>query len=266
MLADALNHAKAKSVTLVSLYYPFSRGDKQHGKDGITAAMYANMLASVGVNGLVTFDLHTDQIAGFFSQGKMKVENLRASPLLIDYVRRNIGEGSVCAPDAGASKRAQYYARELGVDVTLGYKRRSYSKDHAVDELRLLGSPEKDLVIIVDDMIASGGSVVKLMDLLAEQEKVKRAYAVATHPLLIEPAVAVFDELYADQQHPFSGLVTTDAILHDPSITSRPWYHGVDTSRFIARALYEIHTSGSLTQLHKPSCVDTLGLRVEDAS
>lgn len=262
VLADALKRAKARSVTLVSLYYPYGRGDKQHGKDGIPAAMYANLVESIGVNGLVTFDLHTDQIVGFFDPERTSVENLRASPLLLDYIRRNISEGSTCAPDAGAGKRAQYYARQLAGDVTLGYKRRSYREDHAIDELQLLGVPERDLVFIVDDMIASGGSMVKLMDLLKEKG-VERAYAVATHPLLIDPAVEVFDTLYADPDHPFEGLVTTDSILHDDSILSRPWYHGVDTSRFIAKALYEIHTSGSLTQLHKPDCVEQLGLRVE---
>ena len=262
VLADALNHAKAKSVTLVSLYYPYGRGDKQHSKGGIPAAMYANMLSSVGVDGMVTFDFHADQIAGFFPKD-MKIENLRASPLLIDYIRTNLKGASVCAPDAGAGKRTQYYAKELGVDATFAYKRRSYSVDHEVDELWLPGSPEnKGLVLIVDDMIASGGTIVKLMDLLKEKG-VERAYAVATHPLLIDPAVEDFDALYADPDHPFEGLVTTDSILHDDSILSRPWYHGVDTSRFIAKALYEIHTSGSLTQLHDPNCVERLGLRVE---
>jgi ribose-phosphate pyrophosphokinase len=232
----------------------------------VPAALYGRQIRAAGVDGLVTFDLHTDQIAGFFPHD-MKVENLRASPLLIDYLRGHLGEGSVCAPDAGAGKRAKYYAEVLGVDWTLAYKKRNARKEHVVDELRLIGSPEnKDLVFIVDDMIATGGSMVKLMDLLGREEGVEKAYAVATHPLLIDPAVDSFDMLYDDPDHPFAGIVTTDSILHDPAITSRPWYHGVDTSRFIAKALYEIHTSGSLTPLHGSGCVDTLGLRAQNGS
>lgn len=258
---DALVRAKATNINVISLYWPYSRGDKQHGKDAVPADLYARLMTEAGMTGLLTFDLHADQIAGFFDPKSVKLEHLHASPLILHYVNNYLEKGSVCAPDAGAAKRAQFYAKKLGVDVTMAYKRRSYKETHKVDELQLLGEPDEGIVLVVDDLVASGGSVEKVIEKLAEKG-VHEAYVAATHPLLVKNALPNFDAMYKDKKHPFKGLITTDAILHKQEILENEWYHEIDTSRFVAKAIYEMHTSGSLTPLHEPSCIEQLGLWV----
>ena len=92
--------------------------------------------------------------------------------------------------------------------------------------------------------------------------KKKVAVAVA-HPMLIKNAAEKFDKLYEDKENPFYMLIGTDSIPHSKKITDKPWYKEINTSRFIAKAIYEIHTSGSVSQLHQPDCVEKLDLWVD---
>lgn len=259
---DALRRAKARSITLISLYYPYARGDKQHGKDGIPAKLLATLYQTAGMNNLITMDLHADQIIGFFNPQLVRVENLHATPLIIHYLQKSIDkEARIAAPDAGAAKRAQYLAKALNKRMIMAYKRRNYEKKHTIDELKILGLPGKDEVVIIDDMVASGGSVITLMNILKEKG-VKKVSVACTHPLLIGKAIDRFDKLHADPTHPFQKVIGTDSIPHNKKLLDKPWYVELDTSRFIAKAIYEIHTSGSLTPLHKPDCVKKFDLSV----
>lgn len=252
---DALRHAKARSITLVSLYFPYARGDKQHGKDGVPASLMANLLTTAGMDAIMTLDLHADQITGFFDPVKVRVEHLHASPLFIHYFKDTLHpDAKVVAPDTGAAKRTQFYAQNLKREMVLAYKKRSYRVKHEVDDLQILGDPGDGSVLIIDDIVSSGGSVIKVMDELAK-EGVKKAFVACTHPLLIGNAIEKLDALYNDPKHPFTKLVATDVIPHNGNIKSKPWYVEIDTSRFIAKAIYEVHTSGSLTKLHQPFCV-----------
>jgi len=260
---DALRRAKAKTVTLISLYYPYGRGDKQHAKDGVPASLLANMLTTAGMHNLITMDLHADQITGFFDPKYIRVEHLHASPLIIHYLKDKLTEkAKIAAPDTGAAKRAQFFAQALHKGMIMAYKRRSYEKKHVIDELKILGLPGEGEVIIVDDIVGSGGSVIKVMEKLGEQG-VKKAYVACTHPLLVGNAVETFDKLYHDPKSPFALLIGTDAVPHNGNIKSKPWYVEIDTSRFVAKAIYEMHTSGSVSRLHDPYCVEELGLWAE---
>ncbi len=260
---DTLHRAKAKSVTLISLYYPYSRGDKQHAKDGIPAKLLANIYKTAGLDGIITMDLHADQIMGFFDSKYVKVENLHASPLIIHYLKNTIGQDSrIAAPDTGAAKRAQYIAKHLNKGMIMAYKRRSYETAHQVDEMKILGLPGKDEVIIVDDMVASGGSVIKMINILKEKGVSKVAVAVA-HPMLIGNAVEHFDKLYADKTNPFYQLIGTDSVPHKKSLLKKPWYKEINTSKFISKVIYEIHISGSVSKLHDSECVEKFNLWVD---
>lgn len=258
---DALRRAKAKTVTLVSLYYPYARGDKQHGKDGIPAKLLANLFQTTGLNNLIAMDLHADQILGFFDSHQLRVEHLHATPLIIHYLKDNVkGPMKVAAPDTGAAKRAQYLAKALNVGMIMAYKRRSYEKKHEIDEIKLLGLADVDEVVIIDDMVASGGSVVKVIEILKEQG-VKRVTVACTHPLLIGKAIERFDKLYADKESPFYRLIGTDSIHQE--LKDKEWYVELDTSKFVAKAIYETHISGSVSPLHEPDCVEKFDLWVD---
>ncbi|MBD3209655.1 ribose-phosphate diphosphokinase [Candidatus Woesearchaeota archaeon] len=262
LFLDSLRRAKARSVTLISLYFPYGRGDKQHAKDGVPASLLANLVTMAGMDNVVTMDLHADQILGFFDPTKVRVEHLHASPLMIHFLQGRISEGAkMGAPDTGAAKRTQFYARHLEKPMLMAYKRRSYERKHTVDETRILGLPGKEEVVVVDDLVSSGRSVAKVIERLAEKGT-KRVVAVCSHPLLTGDAVELFDKLYEDKKNPFQLLVGTDAIPHHKEVLGKPWYVELDTSRFIAKAVFEMHTSGSLTKLHDPFCVQRLGLWV----
>lgn len=263
LFLDTLRRSKAQSITLISLYYPYGRGDKQHGKDGVPAKMLASLMTNAGMNSIITMDLHADQITGFFHAGQVNVEHLHASPLQIHYFKNLLGDdATIAAPDAGAAKRAQFFAQALQKRMLIAYKKRSYHHKHQVEELSILGLPGEDEVVIVDDIVSSGGSVLKVIEKLKEKG-VKKVYVACTHALLIGDAIKKFDEAYADETSPFYKLIGTDAIPHNGELKNKPWYEEVDTSKFIAKAIYEIHTSGSVSYLHNPECVEKEDLYVK---
>lgn len=260
---DALKRAKAKTINLISLYYPYARGDKQHGKDGVPAKLFSKMLTASGVNNLISMDLHADQIIGFFDPADVRVEHIHIAPLMFHYLKNNMDDnGKITAPDVGAAKRAQKLAKALDKSLLMAYKRRSYEKKHQIDEMKLLGLPSEEEAVIVDDIVASGGSVRNVIDLLKEKD-VKKVSVACTHPLLTGKAIEKFDEMYADKNNPFQRLIAADTVHHCPSITSKPWYVQIKTTKYLARVIYEINSSGSLTPVHEIDSVEKLDLWVD---
>lgn len=259
---DSLRRVKAGNITLVWLYFAYGRGDKEHGKGGIPARLMADLLTTAGMDRLLTMDLHADQITGFFDKRLVQVEHLHASPLIIHYAKSIAGiDATIAAPDTGAAGRSEFYAKHLKDDMVMGYKKRDYSVNHKVDNINVLGKPHKRAAFIVDDIVSKGSTMIKMMEQL-RKKGVKEAYLGCTHPLLICDAIERFDKFYQDRKHPFKRLIGTDAIPQDDAIKERPWYVEIDTSRFIAKAIYEMHTSGSLTKLHDPFCVEKYDLWV----
>ncbi len=259
---EALRRAKAKTVTLISLYYPYGRGDKQHAKDGVPASLIADLLTASGMHNLITMDLHADQITGFFDSKLVRVEHLHAAQLLIHYFKDRLSDDAkIVAPDVGAAKRVQFFAAALHRAMLMAYKKRDYKKKHTISELKILGLPS-DEVLIIDDIISSGGSMIKVLESLS-RKGVKKAFVACTHPLLTGDAVARFDAAYNDPDNPFTLLVGTDAVPQTKEVLDKPWYYEINTSRFVAKAVFEMHTSGSVSALFKPFIVDELGLWVD---
>ena len=259
---EALRRAKAKTVTLISLYYPYGRGDKQHSKDGVPASLIADLLTASGMHNIITMDLHADQITGFFDSKLVRIEHLHAAQLFIHYFKDRLSDSAkIVAPDVGAAKRVQFFAAALHRSMLMAYKKRDYNKKHTISELKVLGLPS-DEALIIDDIVSSGGSVIKVLEALADKG-VKRAYVACTHPLLTGSAVERFDAAFSDPDNPFSLLVGTDAVPQTKEVLAKPWYYEVDTSRFVAKAVFEMHTSGSVSSLFKPFVVDELDLWVD---
>jgi ribose-phosphate pyrophosphokinase len=260
LFLDALRRSKVASVTLVSLYYPYGRGDKQHAKDGVPARLLSTLMTAAGADSLLTMDLHADQITGFFDADKVRIEHLYSSPLVIEYLKNHMhANACFAAPDVGAAKRTQFFAQALQKKMIMAYKKRSYEEKHTISEVSIIGLPDKDEVVIVDDIVSTGGSVLKVIEKLKEQG-VKSVRVACTHPLLIGNAIEKFEKAYRDPENPFTELIGTDAIGHSSDIRNREWYTEIDTSRFIAKAIYEMHTSGSLSRLRNPFCVSEMNL------
>ena len=255
IFSETLKRAKASHVTLVLPYLSYAKQDKQKGKEPITPALLAAMFPVAGIDGLITMDLHSDQIVGFFRANEVRVENIFASPLLIDYFRTEMSEMlsntkylTMCSPDAGGAARAKHYAKILHTGWAIGSKNRRYDEAHVVDSINLLGNVEGCNVVVIDDQIASGGSMEEITKEL-KRRGAKDIYLACTHPLLIGKAKSRFDKLYPGY---FKQLVTTDTITHDKDfIEKTPWLKQISVADFLALAIYETHVEGSVSKLYE---------------
>ena len=184
IMIDAAKRASAKRITAVSPYYGYSRQDrKAEGREPITAKLVSDMLKVAGANRVVSVDLHSGQIQGFFDG---PVDHLTAMPVLIDYLS-NCGpeELVVVAPDQGRAKVAGRFAERLGADLAIIYKKRT----HGVVEAReVIGDVAGRRCVLIDDMIDTAGTIVAAAEIL-QHRGASEVWAMATHGVLSGPAV-----------------------------------------------------------------------------
>lgn len=187
VMVDAAKRASAKRITVVAPFYGYGRQDrKAAGREPITAKLIANMFRSAGASRLVSIDLHSGQIQGFFDG---PVDHLTAMPVLIDYLKTLDNEDLVVvSPDAGRVRVAERYANKLGASLAIVHKRRVKGQKNAVEAKDVVGEVEGKTCVLIDDMIDTGGTIVAAAEQLAERNA-KAVYAATTHPVLSGPAV-----------------------------------------------------------------------------
>ncbi|MDW3178378.1 MAG: ribose-phosphate diphosphokinase [Acidimicrobiia bacterium] len=187
VMVDAAKRASAKRITVVAPFYGYGRQDrKSAGCEPITAKLVANMFTVAGANRLVSVDLHSGQIQGFFDG---PVDHLTAMPVLVDYLK---GLGSddlvVVSPDAGRVKVAERYANQLGASLAIVHKRRVAGQKNTVEAKDVVGDVDGKDCVLIDDMIDTGGTIVAAAEQLAEKGA-RSVWAATTHPVLSGPAV-----------------------------------------------------------------------------
>jgi len=188
IMIDAAKRASAKRITAVCPFYGYSRQDrKASGREPITAKLVADMLMTAGVNRVVSLDLHSGQIQGFFD---VPVDHLTAMPVLTDYVRDNLGSDVVIvSPDAGRVKVAERFAQHLDeADIAIVHKRRRRGAANQVEALDVVGSVEGRVCVLVDDMIDTAGTICSAAELLIAHGAAE-VNAMATHGILSDPAI-----------------------------------------------------------------------------
>jgi ribose-phosphate pyrophosphokinase len=202
LMVDAAKRSSAKQIIAVMPYFGFARQDrKDQPRVAIGAKLVANMLAAAGVNRLVTMDLHADQIQGFFD---MPVDHLYASSIFLPYIQGlNLPNLTMAAPDIGGSKRANAYAKHLKCDIVICYKQRS--KANVVDSMTAIGEIEGRDIVLIDDIIDTGGTLCKAADMMMDKGA-KSVRAVCTHALLSGKA---YENL---ERSKMSELIVTDTI------------------------------------------------------
>jgi len=180
LLIDAAKRASAKRIIAVIPYFGFARQDrKDKPRVAIGAKLVANLLTAAGVDRVITMDLHADQIQGFF---EVPVDHLYASTIFVPYLQSlDIPELMIAAPDTGGSKRANAYAKILGVDLAICYKQRKVANQ--VDSMTVIGDVQGKNVVIVDDMCDTAGTLCKAADTMMEGGALS-VRAVCTHPVL----------------------------------------------------------------------------------
>jgi ribose-phosphate pyrophosphokinase len=188
-MIDALKRASAKRITAVIPYYGYSRQDKKSlAREPISAKLVADCLSAAGADRVVSVDLHSGQIQGFFD---FPVDHLTALPVLADYLKEDVQVPEdivVVAPDAGRVKTAERLREYLHADLAYLYKRRSRHEAHKIEEVELVGQVGGRPCVLVDDMIDTGGTMTDGAKTLADRGAAE-IYACATHPVLSGKAV-----------------------------------------------------------------------------
>ncbi|MFM7062892.1 MAG: ribose-phosphate diphosphokinase [Actinomycetes bacterium] len=187
IMVDAAKRASAKRITVVAPFYGYGRQDrKAEGREPITAKLLANMFEVAGAKRIVSVDLHSGQIQGFFDG---PVDHLTAMPVLVDWMATNLGEDLVVvSPDAGRVKVAERYANALHADLAIVHKRRVRGAKNAVEAKDVVGEVDGRPCVLIDDMIDTAGTIVAAAEQLTERGATS-VYCAATHGVFSGPAV-----------------------------------------------------------------------------
>lgn len=203
LIADALRRSSANRITAVVPYFGYARQDRRvrSARVPISAKVVADMIVASGVDRLLTFDLHAEQIQGFFS---IPVDNVYGSPLLLEEVLRKTYENlTVVSPDIGGVVRARAFAKQLNVDLAIIDKRRPKANEAQI--MHLIGEVSERTCLIVDDMVDTAGTLCKAADALKKQGAIK-VVAYCTHAVLSGNAIETITNSSLD------ALIVTDTI------------------------------------------------------
>ncbi len=196
LIADALKSNDAGKMIAVIPYYGYARQDKAHREgEGVSARVMAKLIEAVDFQKIVTIDLHSDLVAGFF---RIPLIQLFGAQIFIPILKKLSGEIVVVSPDAGAAKRAQKLAEMLGAPLSYMEKRRNLDKLHLVEDIRFIGNTEGKTAVLIDDVVTSGSTLVKSAYLLKDKGA-KKVIACVTHADLIGGTRQVLQESPLDQ-------------------------------------------------------------------
>jgi ribose-phosphate pyrophosphokinase len=242
IMVDALKRASAKRITVVMPFYGYARQDKKHrGREPISARLMADLFKTAGADRLICVDLHTSQIQGFFDG---PVDHLMALPLLADYVTERYGDRplAVVSPDAGRIKVAERWSARLGgVPLAFIHKTRDIDRPNESIANRVVGDVKGRTCVVVDDMIDTGGTVVKAAEALMAEGAAGVVIA-ATHAILSDPAVDRLKNSSAAEVIVTNTLPLTDDREFD-KLTC------LSIAPLVARAVREVFEDGSVTSM-----------------
>jgi ribose-phosphate pyrophosphokinase len=253
---DAAIQAGANRINLVLPSFPYARQHKKKGRESLTAARVSEILESLGVERIITLDIHSKEIENSF--GKMRLENLHPSlqiiEKLIEIVDISSDDFVVLSPDTGAVDRNKFFANSLHKPLALLYKERDYSKvsknaaESNITDMRLLGDVKGKTVFMADDMIGTGGTLLKGMKTIREMGAASIVCAVSL-PLFSGSAVEDFDE--AHKSGLFHRIIGTNAVFHR-DLLQKEWYVQADCTSLFAQIISLLHHNRSLSQLLDP--------------
>jgi len=234
LMIDASKRASAKQIVAVIPYFGFGRQDrKDKPRVPIGAKLMANLLMAAGVNRVITMDLHADQIQGFFD---VPVDHLYASAIFVPYIKSlNFSNLVVGSPDTGGARRAATYAKFVNGELVICYKQRL--KANKVERMMLIGDVKGKDVVLVDDIIDTGGSIIMAGEMIMDHGA-NSVRAVCTHPLFSNNAI---DRLNASV---FTEVIVTDTI---PLAKESPKITVLSTAKLFADVIHRVHAHQSIS-------------------
>ena len=242
IMVDALKRASAKRITVVMPFYGYARQDKKHrGREPISARLMADLFKTAGADRLIAVDLHADQIQGFFDG---PVDHLMALPILTDYVKDKYGDQrlAVVSPDAGRIKVAERWSAKLGgAPLAFIHKTRRIDVANEVVANRVVGDVSGRICVLTDDMIDTGGTIVKAAEACID-EGAAGVIIAATHAILSEPAVDRLKNCSATEVVVTNTLPVAEDKQFDKLTT-------LSIAPLISRAIKEVFEDGSVTSM-----------------
>ncbi len=242
IMVDALRRASASRITAVVPYFGYARQDRRvrSARVPISAKVVADMMTGVGINRVLTVDLHADQVQGFFD---VPVDNIYGSPVLIDDILRNNFEDLlVVSPDIGGVVRARAFAKQLSSDLAIIDKRRPQANQTQV--MNVIGEVEGRTCILVDDIIDTAGTLCSAAAALKEQGAA-RVMAYCTHPVLSGRAIDNLDNSELDQ------LVVTDTIPLSPAARQCSRVRQISLAPLLAEAVRRVSNEESISAMFR---------------
>ncbi|MCM1013925.1 MULTISPECIES: ribose-phosphate diphosphokinase [unclassified Brevibacterium] len=241
IMVDALKRASAKRITVIAPFFPYARQDKKHrGREPISARLVADLYKTAGADRIITVDLHTAQIQGYFDG---PVDHLIAMPILAGYVKDKYpGDLAVVSPDAGRIKVAENWSNALGgVPLAFIHKTRDITRPNETKANRVVGEVEGRTCVLVDDMIDTGGTIVQAAD-ACMAAGAKNVIVVSTHAVFSGPAVERLENSVAEEVIVTNTLPLTEDKMFDKLTV-------LSIAPLIARAVHEVFEDGSVTSL-----------------
>jgi len=238
ILIDALKRASAERITAVLPYYGYARQDRKVSpRAPISAKLVADLITTAGASRILTVDLHAGQIQGFFN---IPVDHLFAAPVLLEYLRHLRNEIVIVSPDAGGVERARAYAKRLNASLAFIDKRRESPNVSQV--MNIIGDVEGLTTVLVDDIVDTGGTLVRSAYALAEKGA-KGVYACCTHPVLSGQAVKIISE------SPIEEMIVTDTVPLREEAKACPKIKVLSISNLLADAIRRIYEDESVSCL-----------------
>jgi len=238
IMMDALKRASARCVTAVVTYFAYARQDRKTApRTPISAKLVADLITTAGANRMLTMDLHSGQIQGFFD---IPVNHLYAAPVTLEYIRENFSpDVVVVSPDSGGVERARAFAKRLNTSLAIIDKRRDGA---AIKAMTLIGNVWGKEAIILDDMITSGATLAMAAELLI-RHGVRTVHACVTHPVMSRHAVSNI------QGSLVQSLAVTDTIPLSPEAAALDKIRVLSVAPLLGEAIKRIHDFDSVSSL-----------------
>jgi len=240
LMLDAFKRASAKRITAVVPYYGYARQDRKVvPRVPISAKLVADLITTAGASRLLTLDLHSGQIQGFFN---IPVDNLYATPVLLQHLKKqlNHNEATIVSPDAGGVERARAIATRLDASLAIIDKRRV--GPNVVAEMNIIGEVKDQVAILLDDMVDTAGTLTMAADAL-KREGAKKIVGCCTHPVLSGPAIRRIEE------SPLEELIVTNTIPLGTEARRCKKIKVLSVAHLIGEAIRRTHEEESISSL-----------------